>query len=667
LDVIFIKKINNMKTNILKALFGLILTFTISGIYAQSPRIRLNQIVKDSITGSVLISGADSNMVYSRDFYIGSDTSLVFYGTTIVAGGGGGGSFVTLPQLTDSLALYATKVELSDSMATVLKQVATDLTLTGTGTDASPLKVDTSVIATVAALRDSLAGILTTVSTDNTLTGNGLVASPLKVDTTIIGTKGDLGLYLPLTGGTLTGNLTGTTSSFSSSGSGTTLQVNHSSGSGVGVAITKGGNGEGLTVNKTSGSGNAATITGTLEATTLVKTGGTSSEFLKANGTTDNSTYLTGNQTITLSGDATGSGTTAITVTVVDDSHNHIISNVDNLQDSLNSRMVTDFSNVSGTLPIANGGTGSTTQNFVDLSSAQTVGGAKTFTSTVTGTRFDPTSSSATGNGMYLPATNTLGFSTNGSERMTLDASGNLGLGVTPSAWLSTVKAIQFGGAGSVFSIGNTNNTFLSSNEFINASGDIIYINSTFATRYQQFQGSHRWLNAPSGTAGNAITFTLAMILDASGRLGIGVTSPTAVLHLKAGTASAETAPLKFTSGTNLTAAEAGAMEWNGTNLFLTNSSATRQTIAQGLTGSATLDFGSISANSYEDLTVTVTGAADGDVVAIGVPNGSVANDVIFTAWVSAANTVTIRATNNNSSTSRDPASGTFKAFVYKF
>ena len=33
--------------------------------------------------------------------------------------------------------------------------------------------------------------------------------------------------------------------------------------------------------------------------------------------------YITGNQTITLSGDASGSGTTAITVTVVDDSHNH--------------------------------------------------------------------------------------------------------------------------------------------------------------------------------------------------------------------------------------------------------------------------------------------------------------------------------------------------------
>ena len=37
----------------------------------------------------------------------------------------------------------------------------------------------------------------------------------------------------------------------------------------------------------------------------------------------DNAAYLTGNQTVTLSGDATGSGTTAITVSVNDDSHNH--------------------------------------------------------------------------------------------------------------------------------------------------------------------------------------------------------------------------------------------------------------------------------------------------------------------------------------------------------
>ena len=39
----------------------------------------------------------------------------------------------------------------------------------------------------------------------------------------------------------------------------------------------------------------------------------------------------------------------------------------------------------SGVLPIANGGTGSNTQNFVDLTSNQAIGGAKTFSSTITG------------------------------------------------------------------------------------------------------------------------------------------------------------------------------------------------------------------------------------------------------------------------------------------
>ena len=45
--------------------------------------------------------------------------------------------------------------------------------------------------------------------------------------------------------------------------------------------------------------------------------------------------------------------------------------------------------------------------------------------------------------------------------------------------------------------------------------------------------------------------------------------TPTAYIHLKGGTATASTAPLKFTSSTNLTTAENGAMEYNGTNLFL--------------------------------------------------------------------------------------------------
>ena len=83
------------------------------------------------------------------------------------------------------------------------------------------------------------------------------------------------------------------------------------------------------------------------------------------------------------------------------------------------------------------------------------------------------------------------------------------------------------------------------------------------------------------------------------------------------------------------------------------------------LTATATLDFGSTTAQNSADLTVTVTGAAVGDVVALGVPNGSVNAKTCFTAWVSATNTVTVRF-NNYSSASVNPASGTFKVSVLK-
>lgn len=77
-------------------------------------------------------------------------------------------------------------------------------------------------------------------------------------------------------------------------------------------------------------------------------------------------------------------------------------------------------------------------------------------------------------------------------------------------------------------------------------------------------------------TTSNPIRFVIAggtdaAIIDTSNRLGIGVGSPTAMLHLKAGTATASTAPLKFNSGTNLTTAEAGAYEYDGAVSYFTN------------------------------------------------------------------------------------------------
>jgi hypothetical protein len=136
-------------------------------------------------------------------------------------------------------------------------------------------------------------------------------------------------------------------------------------------------------------------------------------------------------------------------------------------------------------------------------------------------------------------------FSGVDGERARIDSSGNLGLGVTPSAWTTSfsVRALQFGG-GSVYSYDN-DRVFIGQNVAITGTGSDTYINTAAASTYRQFQGAHVWYNAPSGTAGNAISFTQAMTLDASGNLGIGTTSPSAGLHVNK--ASGE-ASIKITS-----------------------------------------------------------------------------------------------------------------------
>ena len=68
----------------------------------------------------------------------------------------------------------------------------------------------------------------------------------------------------------------------------------------------------------------------------------------------------------------------------------------------------------------------------------------------------------------------------------------------------------------------------------------------------------------------NSSVLTAMTVKDSTGNVGIGTTTPTAVLHLKAGTATAGTAPIKFTSGTVLTTPEAGTIEFDGTDFFFT-------------------------------------------------------------------------------------------------
>jgi hypothetical protein len=115
-------------------------------------------------------------------------------------------------------------------------------------------------------------------------------------------------------------------------------------------------------------------------------------------------------------------------------------------------------------------------------------------------------------------------FGTNNATRMTLDSSGNLGLGVTPSAWGSVSRAMQFQNGVSIFS-NSSGLGGLGNNVYSNPGTADYYIATGFATRYYQFNGTHVWNTAASGTAGNAISFTQAMSLTAAGTLLVGKTS----------------------------------------------------------------------------------------------------------------------------------------------
>ena len=115
-----------------------------------------------------------------------------------------------------------------------------------------------------------------------------------------------------------------------------------------------------------------------------------------------------------------------------------------------------------------------------------------------------------------------LAFSVNGSVRATLNSSGNLGLGVTPSAW-SGGKAVEVGFAGRSLWGFTQAVGYETTNAYYN--GGFKYGGTGAATAYAQDAGSHIWYTAPSGTAGNAISFTQAMTLDASKNLLVGTTS----------------------------------------------------------------------------------------------------------------------------------------------
>jgi hypothetical protein len=87
--------------------------------------------------------------------------------------------------------------------------------------------------------------------------------------------------------------------------------------------------------------------------------------------------------------------------------------------------------------------------------------------------------------------------------------------------------------------------------------------------------------------------------------------------------------------------------------------------IQQVLSATAMLDFPSIAAQASADLSIVLSGATIGNSVHLGLP-AAPQMGIIFQAFVSAANTVTVRAT-NITATSIDPASAIYRITIMRF
>jgi hypothetical protein len=104
-------------------------------------------------------------------------------------------------------------------------------------------------------------------------------------------------------------------------------------------------------------------------------------------------------------------------------------------------------------------------------------------------------------------------------------------------------------------------------------SSTIVRLNSATLDVYNGTDHVHRLSNSGSTHFGNTSA--------GNGRIGFGqVTSPTARIHIGAGRSTENGAPLKIDSGTLLTTPEANAIEYDGTSMYYSNSSAARKQLA---------------------------------------------------------------------------------------
>ena len=174
-----------------------------------------------------------------------------------------------------------------------------------------------------------------------------------------------------------------------------------------------------------------------------------------------------------------------------------------------------------------------------------------------------------------------------GPTLMTLDTNGNLGIGTTgPSAALEVYRATGTDAAIAVTNASAGNGAYVTSVANSNFTG--FTATGVSQTWFTGQYGSRSYVigdltngKIPVSIDSNTPSYT--MVILASGTTGIGVTAPNAKLHIASG--SLTVAPLKMTSGALTTAAQAGAVEYDGYNLYFTNGAGTRSALTGAASG----------------------------------------------------------------------------------
>jgi len=193
--------------------------------------------------------------------------------------------------------------------------------------------------------------------------------------------------------------------------------------------------------------------------------------------------------------------------------------------------------------------------------------------------------------------------------------------------------------------------------------GNQIFINSLLRANYSADQTQSPFYAQQNATVAN-------QIVTLNGRIGINTISPSASAGLEVSSTTQGFLQPRLTT-TQMNAISTPA---TGLSVFNTTDSAVYirrgtgagwQQVANEIFATASLNFASTNAQNSSDLTITLTGAVDGDAVSLGVPNAAVNANSCYTAWVSSSGVVTVRF-NNYSSGAIDPAQATFKVTIIK-